>query len=239
MKPFILILIITGIFACRKVDTTWLNAPCYNSCTTVQGRFVTGDNEPIANVSLEIYTRSPGSEFSQSRIVRKIASGKTDNDGNYSFTFGLNGNEYGSGFYHLKLNVKYDKARFLPIPWYDRWSTEEFIPVGLRKDTTVIMDYYLPSKAQLRMQLNNFMPTTTADSFYILPLYHDVGYDKRQTTETQFFVASEVNNEKLIPIAGNQLNKISLVRNKNGIRTVQDTIVYTPTNQITNLTLYY
>jgi hypothetical protein len=101
------------------------------------------------------------------------------------------------------------------------------------------MDYYFASKAQLQLKLNNFIPLSTADSFYILPLYHDVGYNKEQATEPQFFVATQNNNEKMIPIAGNQLNRISVVRKKSGTRTVSDTLIFTPTNQTTTLTLNY
>ena len=240
MRPlFFSCLLTTLLWSCTKRDNSFVNALCTDSCTSVQVKFVTGNNEPIAGLSLEVRSESRPTLGLGLTTIRKIATGKTDNNGFYSFTFSLKPGEYGEYNRYLFLKVDYDRTKFLPIPWYDQFGTDEIIPVRGRRDTTVAMNYYFASKAQLRLQLNNFMPASATDSFYILPVYHDVGYDKRQATEPQFFVATQTNNEKVIPISGNQQNKISIVRKKSGIRTVRDTLVFTPTNQITTLTVNY
>jgi hypothetical protein len=237
----ILFLFLPAIFlwSCSKRDNSSLNIPCIDSCTTVQGRFITGNNEPIAGLSLEIRSEIRPTLGLGVTTIRKIATCKTDYNGYYSVTFSLKSGEYGEYNHYLFLKLNYDRAEFLPIPWYDQFGTDEIVPVRERRDTTVSMDYYLASKAQLRLQLNNFTPASSADSFYILPVYHDVGYNKRQTTDPQFFLATQTNNEKTIPIAGNEQNKISVVRKKSGIRTVSDTLIFTPTNQTTILTINY
>lgn len=227
------------LLSCTKNDTSNVNAPCSDSCTTVQGRFWTGSNEPISGLSLEVRSeRRPTLGLGQTTI-RKIATGNTDNNGFYSFTFSVKPEEYGRANTYLFLSVNYDKTRFLSIPWYNQFGTVEIIPIRVRRDTTLKMDYYFASKAHLKLQLNNFIPVSIADSFYILPVYHDVGYNKEQVTEPQFFVATQVINEKVISIAGNQQNKISVVRKKSGIRITSDTLIFTPTNQITNVTFNY
>jgi hypothetical protein len=235
----VLFLLSAILLSCTKRDNSSVNTPCSDSCTTVQGRFFTGNNEPIAGVSLEICSESRPTLGLGQTTIRKIATGRTDNNGFYSFTFSLKTGEYGAHNKYLFLKVDYDKARFVSIPWYDQFGTDEIIPVMGRRDTIVTMDYYFASKAQLRIQLNNFTPASTTDSFYILPFFHEVGYDKRHTTASQFFVATQVNNVKTIPIAGNNPNQISVVRKKDGIRTVIDTVIFTPTNQTTTLTLNY
>lgn len=230
----------TILWSCTKRDDTFLSVPCTDSCTTVRGRFQTGNSEPIPGLPLEVrFESSPTFGLGQTTI-RKIATGKTDNNGFYSFTFSLKPLEYSEHNRHVFLTVNYDKTSFLPIPWYDQYGTDEIISVRSgKRDTTIVMDYYFASKAQLRLQLNNFTPSSTTDSFYIRSVYHEVGYDKRHVTEQQFLLATQSSNEKVIPIAGNQQNKISVVRRKGGTRTVSDTMIYTPTNQTTLLTLNF
>ena len=236
---FSCLLLTTLLWSCTKRDNSSVNDPCTDSCTTVKGRFLTGNNEPIAGLSLEVrFEGRPTLGLGQTTI-RKIATGKTDNNGFYAFTFSLNPGEYSKYNRYLFLKVDYDRTRFLSIPWYDQFGTDEIIPVRERRDTIITMDYYFASKSQLRLQLNNFTPLSSADSFYILPIYHDVGYNKKQATEPQFFVAAQIANEKIISIAGNQQNKISAVRKKSGVRTVSDTLIFTPANQTTTLTLNY
>ena len=240
MKPLLFICMLITVFcSCTKTDNSSVNAVCTDSCTTVQGRFLTGNSEPIRGLSLEIRSESRPTLGLGQTTIRKLATGQTDNNGFYAFTFSLKRGEYGESNRYLLLKADYDRSSFLPVPWYDLYGTDEIVPVRGRKDTTVTMNYFLASKAQLRLQLNNFTPSATADSFYILPVYYNVGYSGSQVTETQFFVSSQTNNEKIVPVAGNQQNKISIVRKKNGVRTVRDTTVFTPTNQTTTLTLNY
>lgn len=240
MRHLIFFFLLTGfLWSCTKKDNSTLNGVCNSSCTTIQGRFLTGTNEPIIGLSLKVRSEIRPTLGLGQTAIREIASGKTDNNGNYTFTFSLNPEEYGRSNAYLFLSITYDKTKFLSIPWYDLFGSDEIIPIKKKRDTIVIMDYYLASKAQLRLQLNNFTPLSSADSFYILPVYQDVGYKKEKATQPQFFVAIQPTNEKVIEIAGNQQNKISVVRIKSGIRIVRDTLIFTPTNQTTILSINY
>ena len=76
-------------YSCTKTDKSMFNTLCTDSCTIIQGRFITGNNEGIANVPIEINSKiRPPSGLGQTTI-RKIASGKTDNNGFYFLKFGL------------------------------------------------------------------------------------------------------------------------------------------------------
>jgi len=87
---------------------------------------------------------------------------------------------------YVILKFNYDKTKFLSIPWYEQAGTDEIIRFE-RKDTTARIDYYFANKAQLRLQLNNFTSQSMTDSFYIMSVYHDVGYNKDLETQPQFF----------------------------------------------------
>ena len=94
--------------------------------------------------------------------------------------FPLQPGEYGASTRHLLMTIHYNRNRFLLIPWYESFRPEEDVYVGRRKDTTLTMDYYFASKAQLRLQLNNFTPASTADSFYTLPFNSFVGMNRER-----------------------------------------------------------
>src|SRR4029078_6120601 len=88
-------LLLTLLRSCTKTDNSSVNVPCTDSCTTVQGRFLTGNNEPVTRISLEIRSESRPTLGLGQTTIRKIATGKIDNNGFYSFTFYLKRGEYG------------------------------------------------------------------------------------------------------------------------------------------------
>ena len=236
---YLLVVVLMALLlgSCTKRDNSRLNVACTDSCTTVMGRITTGNNESAADVYLEVYWEDRPPSGLGVTTIRKLASGKTDNGGNYSFTFRLSADDYRRKAF-VKLDLVYDKNRYLPIPWYDA-GWDEFVSLESRKDTTVIMDYYLASKAWLRIRFNNFTPSSSADSFYILPVYHDVGYNRTQVTFPQHFSATTKTSEKTIEIAGNLQHTITVIRKKNGVRTTTDMFVYTPEDKTTDLFVDY
>ena len=234
MKYLLVIVWMTLLLgSCTKRDNSRLNVACTDSCTTVMGRITTGNNEPVADLHLEVYWEDKPPSGLGTTTIRKLAAGETDNGGNYSFTFRISADDYHRKPY-VKMDVGYDTKRYLSIPWYD-YGWDEIAPLRSRKDTTVIMDYYLASKAWLRIRFNNFTASSTADSFYILPVYHDVGYNRTQETIPQYFSATAKTSEKTIEIAGNLQHTITVIRKKNGVRTATDMFVYTPEGKTTDL----
>jgi hypothetical protein len=109
--------LLNTINACTKrIDSTRDNNPCTDSCTIVQGRFVTGDNEPIRGVPLKIQSEIKPTLGLGQTTIRKIVTGKTDNNGFYSLKFGLNEQEYGlSAKAVVSLHFNYDKFSFQPV----------------------------------------------------------------------------------------------------------------------------
>ena len=63
MKTSIIILSIGFVFSSclKQTDNTQLNQTCTgDSCTTISGRFTTGNDKPIANVPVEIASETTG-----------------------------------------------------------------------------------------------------------------------------------------------------------------------------------
>lgn len=65
------------------------NSLCIDSCTLVQGRFITANNEGVANIPIEIKSEVRPTLGLGQTTIRRIASGTTDNNGFFSLKFGL------------------------------------------------------------------------------------------------------------------------------------------------------
>src|SRR5664280_555328 len=122
MKPILtfFITIVFTISCFKKTDNSQFNTPCFDSCTIVQGKFITGNNEKNENLPIEIKSVVKPTLGIGVTTTRNIASGKTDNNGFFSLKFGLKQNEYGQMSNALvSIYFNYDKSKFVPVTWYD------------------------------------------------------------------------------------------------------------------------
>ncbi len=98
VKSFLSLLVVSALInSCTKTDKSMFNSLCKDSCTVVQGRFITGNNEGVANIPIEIKSEVRPTLGLGQTTIRRIASGTTDNNGFFSLNFGLNPREYGQG----------------------------------------------------------------------------------------------------------------------------------------------
>jgi len=197
----------------------------------VQGKFITGNNEPIANLPVEIKSEfKPPLGFGLTTI-RKIASGKTNNNGFFSLKFGLNQNEYGPmADAHVSIYFSYDKSKFVPLDWYDNYGNDEFLGGFIRKDTTLNINIFFPSIARIKVTLENFVPIQSKDNFSVITSC-GAGLN-RQLDAYDVIEATQKVTEKEIYACGNEQTKLFIRKIKNGVSTVTDTTIYTPTGQI-------
>lgn len=237
-KSHLLLLIICVATACKKTNSESLNEACTDSCTTLQGRFITGNNEGIANIPFEIQTISgPPSGLGQTNI-RRVATGTTDMNGYYSSTFSLKPGEYGqNSSSYLKIKFSYDQDKFLPVEWYENFGTEEGLGNFTRRDTTANADIYLTSHSKLKVRLENFVPLQAGDHFSVITNC-GAGLDRRWVAGGHV-EAEQSFTEKEIEACGNEQTTVIVRKKKNGITTSTSSTIYTPTGQTTNVTFTY
>jgi hypothetical protein len=240
MKSILFLLITLSILSsCTKTDKTRFNETCIDSCTIIQGRFITGNNEGIANVPIEIKSEThPTLGLGQTHI-RYIASGKTDNDGYYSLSFSLQNKEYGPGqSASVYMYFNYKRSKFLPISQYEYFGFRESLATALlRKDTTIKANIYLPSKSKIKIRLENFIPVQAYDNFSVFTTC-GVGLERFRTAG-ELLEASQVLTEKDLDACGNEQTMIYIRKRKNGIATVTIDTVLVPTGQTINRTYVY
>jgi hypothetical protein len=133
------ILMLSG---CQKQDP---NPDCPSGCTTVKGRFVTGNGRaPLRGARLTLVWYKGWGFFGRTGTSTK-ATATTDANGNYTLNYSLNDEELRTG--HLSVDVK--------APTYYGVSGV-YVPAPRQRDTTVTAPtYWLPRKARLTCQLTN------------------------------------------------------------------------------------
>lgn len=214
------------------------NTPCTDSCTTVQGRFITGNNEGVANIPFEIKSEIRPTLGLGQTTIRKIASGKTDNNGFYSSTFALQKREYGQmADAHVSIYFNYDKAKFVPVTWYESFGAAELLGPFSRKDTTITANIYLTSQSKLKVRLENFIPIQSGDDFSVITSC-GTGLD-RHYTSGGFVEAAQAVTEKEIDACGNEQTTVMVRKRKNGVTSSSSTTIATPTGQTTAITFTY
>jgi hypothetical protein len=214
-----------------------LNTPCTDSCTTVQGRFITGNNEGVSNVAYEIKSEIRPTLGLGQTTTRRIASGKTDNDGFYSSTFALQKREYGlMADAPVSIHFNYNKAAFVPVSWYESFGANELLGFT-RKDTTITANIYLTSRSKLKVKLENFVPLQSGDIFSVITSC-SAGLDRHYTCGG-FIEATQAVTEKEIQACGNEQTTVIVRKKKNGVYSSSTTMIATPTGQTVAVTFTY
>jgi hypothetical protein len=234
----LLIFFIALLSSCTKTDKSMLNTPCTDSCTTVQGRFITGNNEGVANISYEIKSEIRPTLGLGQTTIRKIATGETDNTGFYSSTFSLQKREYGQmADATVSIHFNYDKTRFVPVTWYESFGAVEVLGRFKRKDTTVTADIFLTSRSKLKVRLESFVPLQPGDHFSVITSC-GAGLN-RMYTSGGHIEANQTITEGEIDACGNEQTTVTVRKRKNGVSTSSSTTISTPTGQTVAVTFAF
>lgn len=238
MKICIVILLLAfGFLSCNKVDKSTLNSPCSDSCTIIQGRVITGNNQGVANVPIEIKSESR-STLGISTSTRRIATGTTNSNGFYSLTFGLNKDEYGKmPRASLQILFSIDKAKFLPITFYELFGYKDYLYGVAKKDTVIQANIYYATRARIKIRLENFNPIISGDEFSVITSC-DVGLERKEGSGG-FINAINTITEGEIDACGNEETNVILRKKKNGVYTSEVQKILTPVGEVKVVTFVY
>jgi hypothetical protein len=231
-----LLMIVLLVSCIKKTDDDFLNQPCIDSCTIIKGRFLTGNNEALVNIPLEIQSQiSPGGGIGQ-QTVRRIATGNTDNNGFFNLSFSLAANEYGpASKATLILSYSFDQSKYT-TPFLAACCNES-IGLMTRKDTTINVDLFLTTRAKLKIRLENYTPLAPTDRFIVISSCLS-GRDKRETDGSTIAAAAMLTEQEL-NACGNESTRVFIKKRKNGVDMDSDTTVLTPVGGSATLVLKY
>jgi len=192
---------------------------------TFNVKITTGLNSatPLGNTSIELGWSKPGSPIGDPG--RLICTGKTSNSGLTSFSFNALTKELEGGkFYITARNGN------------DYYVVQKDFSGIRRKDTTVMANVHVPSKATIKIVYKNFAPVIAEDYFQCTPSAENYGtygfLMGMKTLDGQsantFFSSSYgafSRVELTGPTAGDQYTILTTAKKKNGVITnFQDSI---------------
>lgn len=202
--------------ACVQEVETGINQPCTTSCIQIQGRFTTEDGT-VGISGLPVKLRWRGFGMFEGK-TRTIASGRTDEDGYYTFSFTPREEEPEKGSF----SVTFDPAS----AYYAEENYFELFNLN-PKDTTVIRNYHIPLKARLKIVITNPEQFTATDY-----LHCSVSYQFDAPEHKAFKVSGALDtrynnqNEFTFDAAGNQYTYVDILKKKGDLlESIKDSVI--------------
>lgn len=249
MKNLLKIFALMFIFvSCSKTEDD-TNDECTGNCTILKGNFVTLNNEPVSNVKVLMkYIKSNELAF----YSRKLVDTKTDINGNFNRNFFIKDNELGNtgGYFDIEIDdSNIDVNKYIRINNLIGNTTTNigFSVFSItNRDTIIDKTFYIPKKAYIKVNLNNFVSQQSGDLFEVQSLYPfgaKIGLNPFLDSEysTGFsgygnWVATTLNNQLNVFVAEGEKNIIRINKIKNGIGSSQDFEIVVPQNNTIELT---
>ena len=252
MKNLLKFIALTLFFvSCSKTEDD-TNDNCTNNCTILKGKFVSLNNEPVPDIKVTLrYIKSNELAF----YSRKLVEIKSDQNGNFNKNFFIKDNELGTTAGYFKVDIddsNIDVNKYIRANNLIGNSTTEFgyaIYSITNRDTIIDNTFYIPKKAYIKVNLNNFVPLQTDDYFEVQTFYPfgpKIGVNTFLNSEysTGFsgfgnWRATNNNNILNIFVAEGENNIITIFRRKNGINTKEEIPIFIPSNNAIELTYNY
>ena len=255
MKNIITILIILLVFTSCEKNEDDLKDVCTENCTTLSGKFISANNEPVANITVTLNYRISGGGFGGGS-TRKIVKIESDKNGNFYKNFYIKDSELGNtamGYFDIGIDdSKIDVNKYIRTDNLIGTTTMiigKSIYAITNRDTIINFTCYFPKKTYIKVNLNNFTPQQVDDSFEVRTLYPfggNVGYNEFLDSPygTGFsgygnWTAKNLNNNLNVFVAEGEKNIIRIIRRKNGVGSSEDFEVNVPPNNSIELTYDY
>ncbi len=255
LKNLIYLLLLISFVSCSRTEIDDTNEICSSNCTTLQGRFITLNNEGVQGVKVSLTYRISGGALGGGSS-RFIVETETDENGIFNEQFYINDDELGDtarGFFLIDYDdSSLDVTSFILSDNLIGSTTQPLsqgVPSIRVRDTIIGNTFYLPKKSNITVNLNNFQPIQDDDYFEVQILYPfgpNIGSNGFLSTEysTGFsgygtFRANGLNSQLNPFVAENEQNIIRVLRRKNGVNTTEDVPLFVPPNNSIQLTFEY
>lgn len=252
MKNFSRLFLLIFIISCSKTENDTKDI-CTSDCTTISGKFITVNNSPVSNIRVSLNYRRSGGELGGG-YTRKIVKTQSDRNGTFSKNFYLKDDEVGAAAAgYFKVDI--DDAKIDGNKYIRSGNLVGTTPLGFtiysisKRDTIINKTFYIPTKAFIKVHLNNFIPQQPDDFFEVQTLY-PYGPETGGNTflnspySTGFsgyggFRATQGNNLLSVFVAEGEKNIVRIFKRKNGVNTSEDYPVIVPKNNTIELTYDY
>lgn len=249
------LLVLSAIFlfiiGCSREEND-INKHCTSNCTIIKGKFVTLNNEPVANVNISLNYQIGGMGGS---YTRKIIDTNSDSNGNYNQNFYVKDDELGNnvqGYFEFKIDdSKLDVNKYIRTNNLIGNTTiimGETFQIN-KRDTIIDNTFYIPKKVYIKVNLKNFNPQQNDDYFEVQTLYPfgakignnsflDSPYSTGFSGYGNFRAINQDTNLHVF-VAEGEKNIIRIFRRKNGVNTSEDFMMFIPQNNNIQLSYNY
>jgi hypothetical protein len=237
------------LISCEKNENDTKDI-CTNNCTTLQGKFVTANNVPLANIKVNFNYRISGGELGGG-YTRQIVSTRSNQNGDYVKDFYIKDEELGRlarGYFTLNIDdSKLNSKNYIKLE-NNQSMGYSIYEIG-RRDTIIDVSFYIPKKTYIKVNLNNFIPQKEGDHFEVQTLFPfgpkvekygflNTGYDTGFSGYDNF-KATTLNNKLNVLVAESETNIVRVISVKNGIAVSVDYEINVPPNNTIELTYNY
>jgi hypothetical protein len=218
-----LILICILLSSCYGTDDD-TEKKCNGDCNVFTGRIYREDDIGLANVEVILSYELNQIGANYERIIAKTT---TDINGNYNIEGFIKDNEFNTGFFFLRVNTEKIESTltnnfYKPSDLVNELASkinEYLIPNLTNRSQIINIDYKIPLKTNLIVNLNDFNPILSNDYFRIdnrIKYGFESVYNKYFTKPTNNGYANGVNSTINVPcIFG--VNEFKIIRIKNNI----------------------
>ena len=252
MKNFTKLFLLFFIVSCSKTENDTKDI-CTSDCTTISGKFITVNNSPVSNIRVSLIYRRSGGELGFG-YTRKIVNTKSDRNGLFNKNFYLKDEETGTlaaGYFRVDIDdSKIDGDKYIRSSNLTGTTPLGFAIYSIsRRDTVINNTFYIPTKAFIKVHLNNFIPQQPDDFFEVQTLYpfgREIGSNTFLDSpySTGFsgyggFRATQLNNLLSVFVAESEKNIVRIFKRKNGVNSSEDYPVIVPKGNTIELTYNY
>ncbi|GGW73505.1 hypothetical protein DFQ11_10951 [Winogradskyella epiphytica] len=227
------LLIILGIvlfISCSKEEDDLISQNCEANCTEIVGKVMTNNGStPIPNLKISlVWNHNPNSG---PNLIRKKASTKTDDEGNYSLKFYLRDDELDNGFHRL---------------YHDEIENSEFLApnlngitalFNLNRDTLLLQNHNVVKKAFVNLTLLNLDDIQGSNKFWTNFEYPSPSGFSQSIDGAIRSWTNDFESNQLLEIAGNQPVVIEIVRKINDITTRENDTIFVDAGTTLNYTV--
>ena len=223
--PFLYLLLLFILGSCHTETEDFISKYCPGSCTIIKGRLTTDDrSKPLAGIMLEARYEEYSMFYS---FKRRKAVTTTDANGNYELRFLMRDDEirgeYGSDG-SIVIVAHINPADYLTC--LGAQTLQEYY--DLQRDTTINLNYNLPKKAYVQLQVLNTQTIQDGDQISTAVIY-DAGEAGVPSDCLSQIIWNKNFNAYLLEVAANQQIVIRTFKRKAGAETVtEQTITLKP-----------
>lgn len=227
----IFILMILILQSCSREEDDFFSINCETNCTEFFGKVMTDNGTtPISNLSLTV--KWDNIQYLGSGVVRVKDRTTSDSDGNFRLNFFVRDDEISSGSFTIEYEIDENKYYSSHLNKMTEFRIE-------KRDTTLNLNYNIPKKSYLYLNLQNLDKVEKSDYFSTTFSYEKPLSFKQSINGHAISWNNDSKQNNLIELVGNQKVLLKIIRRKNNVYETETDTLFIEAGRTLNYTIDY